>query len=44
MSLAAWATLIVVGAFIWGGAVTLVTIAMRKEGRKRRAESETAGT
>lgn len=35
MSRAAWVTLVTVCSFVWGGAFTLVAIAMRKEGRKR---------
>lgn len=35
MTPAAWATMVAVCGFVWGGAFTLVAIAMRKEGRKR---------
>ncbi|MGH7544006.1 MAG: hypothetical protein ACREK7_08690 [Gemmatimonadota bacterium] len=35
MTSAAWVTMLAVCGFVWGGAFTLVTIAMRKEGRKR---------
>jgi hypothetical protein len=34
---AAWVTMAAVCGFVWGGAITLVAIAMRKEGRKRQA-------
>lgn len=34
MTGAAWATLIGVGGFVWGGFLLLVAIAMRKERRK----------
>ena len=37
MTAVAWATMAAVCGFIWGGALTLVAIAMRKEGRKRQA-------
>jgi hypothetical protein len=37
MMTAAWVTMGVVCGFVWGGALTLVAIAMRKEGRKRQA-------
>ncbi|MGH7572796.1 MAG: MetS family NSS transporter small subunit [Gemmatimonadota bacterium] len=39
MTASAWVTLVVICGFVWGGAFTLVTIAMRKEGRKRRTGS-----
>jgi len=35
---AAWATMAAICGFVWGGALTLVAIAMRKEGRKREPE------
>lgn len=38
MTAAAWATMAAVCGFVWGGALTLVVIAMRKEGRKREPE------
>lgn len=34
MTSAAWATMVAICGFVWGGAFTLVVIAMRKEGRK----------
>lgn len=39
MTAAAWVTLVAVCGFVWGGALTLVAIAMRKEGRKPRTGS-----
>lgn len=38
MTTAAWATMAAICGFVWGGALTLVVIAMRKEGRKREPE------
>lgn len=35
MTAAAWVTMAAVCGFVWGGALALVVIAMRKEGRKR---------
>ncbi|MGH7562965.1 MAG: hypothetical protein ACREK5_00875 [Gemmatimonadota bacterium] len=40
MTASAWATLVAVCGFVWGGALTLVAIAVRKEGRKRGTGSE----
>ncbi|MFN2419992.1 MAG: hypothetical protein ABR527_01225 [Gemmatimonadota bacterium] len=39
MSTAAWVTLIVIGAYVWGGFLLLLMIAMRKEHGKRHVES-----
>lgn len=44
MTAAAWLTLAVVCGFIWGGALTLLAVAVRKEGRKRRAGPESPGS
>lgn len=41
MTAAAWVTLAAVCGFIWGGALTLMTIALRKEGRKPHTGSGT---
>ncbi|HKY59528.1 MAG TPA: hypothetical protein VJP59_00820 [Gemmatimonadota bacterium] len=41
MSAAAWVTMAAVCGFVWGGALTLVAIAMRKEGRKSEPEPAT---
>lgn len=41
MTEAAWVTLVVVCGFVWGGALTLVVIALRKEGRGPRTRSGT---
>lgn len=43
MTAAGWLTLVIVCGFVWGGALTLVIMAMRKEGRKR-AGSESPGS
>lgn len=34
MTGAAWLTMLVVGGFVWGGFVTLVTLALKKERQK----------
>lgn len=39
MTAAAWVTLVAVCGFIWGGALTLVSIAMHREGRRSRTGS-----
>ncbi len=39
MTTSAWVTLVAVCGFIWGGALALVSIAMRKEARKPPAGS-----
>ena len=43
MTAAAWATMAAICGFVWGGALTLVAIAMRKEGRKREPEPASRG-
>lgn len=39
MTTSAWVTLVAVCGFVWGGALMLLSIAMRKEARKPRTGS-----